>query len=40
LIPRPHEAQLENQKQKKTQKGHLEEAKPQGQQKGTKSDKP
>jgi hypothetical protein len=37
--PRPHEVQLEDQKIKKAQEGHLEEGKPQKPTKGTKSGK-
>jgi hypothetical protein len=39
LNPRPHEAQLEDQKAKKAQECHLEEGKPQNPTKGTKSSK-
>jgi hypothetical protein len=40
LNPRPHEAQLEDQKRpRKAQEGHLEEGKPQKPTKGTKSGK-
>jgi hypothetical protein len=38
--PRPHEAQLEDQKQKKAQEGHLEVEKITRPTKGTKSSKP
>jgi hypothetical protein len=38
--PRPHEAQLENQKQRKAQEGHLEAEKITRPTKGTKSSKP
>jgi hypothetical protein len=38
--PKPHEAQLEDQKAKKAQEGHLEEEKPQKLANGKKSGKP
>jgi hypothetical protein len=39
LNPRSHDAQLEDQKAKKAQEGHLEEGKTQKPTKGTKSGK-
>jgi hypothetical protein len=40
LNPRPHEAQLEDQRSRKAQEGHLEEGKPARPTKGMKSGKP